>query len=79
MFIRQDNGYKKCFRYLFLFSWMGKLHKKLRKLGWGKVHRFFCESEDVHVGFGWGGIDGQVEKEEDGVGHGKGRREAKEL
>ena len=43
------------------------------------MHQFFHGSEDVHVGVGWGGIVAQMEKEEDGAGHGKGRQEAKEL
>ena len=58
---------------------MGKLHDKLSKLGWDKVHRSFDKSENMHVGEGWGEIVGQVEREEHGVAYVKGRQDFKEL
>ena len=58
---------------------MGKLHEKLSKLGWDKVHLSFHESDDVHVGEGSGDIFGEVEREEHGAAYVKGREDLKEL
>ena len=58
---------------------MGKLHDKLNKLGWDKVHRSFHESDDVHVREGSGEIVGEALREEHGAAYVKGRQDLKEL
>ena len=58
---------------------MGKLHDNLSKLGWDKVHPSLHESDDVHVGDGWGEIVGKVEREAHGGAHVQGRQEVKDL
>ena len=52
---------------------MGKLHENLSKLGLEKVHRSLHESDDVHVGDGWGEIIVNVEREAHGGVHVQGR------